>query len=58
MKREMRQDVALRAEVIRQLGGDDSPGCRTLLTRALADPAVEVRSAALSAVLGFVVRKK
>jgi len=41
---------ALRAEVIRQIGGDDSPGCRTLLTRAIADPAVEVRSAALSAV--------
>ena len=41
---------ALRAEVIKQIGGDDSPDCRTLLTRALADPAVEVRSAALAAV--------
>ncbi len=41
---------ALRAEVIKQIGGDDSPDCRTLLTRAITDPAVEVRSAALAAV--------
>jgi aminopeptidase N len=41
---------ALRAEVIKQIGGDDSPECRMLLTRAISDPAVEVRSAALAAV--------
>jgi len=40
----------LRAEVIRQIGGDESPECRALLRRAIADPAVEVRSAALAAV--------
>lgn len=40
----------MRAEVIRQLAGDDAPESRSLLKRAILDPDPEVRTAALGAV--------
>jgi aminopeptidase N len=39
---------AMRAEVVRQIGHDESPECRALLQQALGDPVAEVRATALA----------